>query len=129
MQALEKVLSRYDCRNAPRAHVYHNHVHQHHVHQQRGNQHPGHQQNEDEYEQYQLWRNNLVREHRDEDYLPNSLEDFLAIQGTHTHTEYSLSVLNGLCTSASISKFTLLEVAPYGHTYTHTHTHTFILDL
>ncbi|XP_042565356.1 laminin subunit gamma-3 [Clupea harengus] len=26
------------------------------------------------------WRNNLVREHRDEDYLPNSLEDFLAIQ-------------------------------------------------
>ncbi|KAL2099883.1 hypothetical protein ACEWY4_004277 [Coilia grayii] len=114
MQALEKLLSNYDCRNMPRRqpprhynhvhqphvhqphvhqpdghqphvhqpHVHQPHVHQPHVHQPDGHQphvhqHHGHQ---DEYERVQLWRNNLLQEYRDEDYLPNSLEDFLAIQ-------------------------------------------------
>ncbi|KAL7834633.1 hypothetical protein SRHO_G00288800 [Serrasalmus rhombeus] len=59
LQDLERLLSNYDCRKyRPRSYIQPHHMHQH-------------QQNVLE---------NQVHDHQGEDYLPNALEDFLAIQ-------------------------------------------------
>ncbi|XP_063067162.1 laminin subunit gamma-1 [Engraulis encrasicolus] len=142
MQALEKLLSSYDCRNMPRhfpprqynyvhqprvhqPHVHQpdHHVHQpdHHVHQpdhhrrqpdhhERQQEHHGRQQHvhEHESELFQAWRHNLLQEYRDEDYLPNSLEDFLAIQEAR---EAFIRQFSQLETSAQTLELHLRSVA------------------
>lgn len=116
MQALEKLLANYDCRSMPRRqpHRYHNYVHQPygrqqpHVHQPHVHEHEERRQYEQEYERYQQWRSNLVQEYRDQDYLPNSIEDFLAIQEAR---EAFIRQFSQLETSAQTLELHLRNVA------------------
>ncbi|XP_062410336.1 laminin subunit gamma-1-like [Sardina pilchardus] len=135
MKALEKVLAHYDCRSMPRRPMYryHNPLHQPHGHpqqhgheQQHGRERHGHEQPHgherhgheqphvhqqhvhEERERSQLWRSNLVQEYRDQDYLPNSIEDFLAIQEAR---EAFIKQFSQLETSAQTLELHLRSVA------------------